>query len=74
MTRREFVDNHRHEFSGMVLDAAITKATGAPLAVFLRDMMKRVDERLGQMYDELIPPAKTTTLVPAVNGKETVKR
>lgn len=63
MTKKQFLDAHRHEFFGMVTDAAITKATGAPLAMFLRDLARKIDQRLDEIYDQL-----TLVPEPAHNG------
>jgi hypothetical protein len=57
MTRQEFVERFRHEISGMVLDA-IKPRDGAELAVFVRNIMRKVDAVVGQQYDALQPEAK----------------
>ena len=55
MSKADFIAEHRHEFFGMVTDAAVTQARGAPLSIFLRDLSRKIDERLGEIYDELKP-------------------
>ncbi len=64
MTKQQFVDEHRHELFGMVTDAAVTQARGAPLSIFLRELAKKIDRRLEMIYDELTKPPP-----PGANGK-----
>jgi hypothetical protein len=61
-TREQFIDLHRYEFGGMILDAVTTKLTGAPLALFLQQISAKIDARLGKAYDDLMKQ-------PVGNGK-----
>ncbi|MGD9712862.1 MAG: hypothetical protein AB7V46_12435 [Thermomicrobiales bacterium] len=57
MTKTEFIDRWKHELAGMVLDAMLHRH-GAEAAIFARNSMRKIDERLGQMFDQLNPPAE----------------
>lgn len=52
MTKTEVVEAHRHEIAGYVMDAVTCGLTGAPLAMLLREMMKKIDQRIGKIYDD----------------------
>ncbi len=53
MTRQEFIDTHRHEISGAVLDVLFRKAEGGELSLLVRQLLTRIDRSLGTAYDEL---------------------
>jgi DNA-binding LytR/AlgR family response regulator len=53
VTRQEFIDKHKHEIAGFVMDAAVVQRSGAPLAQWLRKQMQAIDMKLALMYDEL---------------------
>ncbi len=53
MSRLEFVEQHRHEIVGWILDAVLDPQTGAALALQLRTLFKRVDAKLAGVYDQL---------------------
>jgi hypothetical protein len=57
MTKDAFVDAHRHEIGGWLLDAATSGRTGGQLAASVRLYMKKIDLRLSSMYDQLVPPS-----------------
>lgn len=69
MTKEEFVEEFRHEIGGMVLDAATAQRTGAELALSIRTVMRRIDAKLGQMYDALAPAPEQPKPGPQTNGK-----
>jgi hypothetical protein len=83
VTRSDFIERHRHELSGMVLDAATTQAKGAELSLLLRGLLRKVDLKLGAMYDSLaakaeappapVPPARQN-VVPPRNGAHLTER
>lgn len=54
--RLAFVNRHKHQIVGLVMDAMVNPRAGSILANWTREMMKRVDDDLGKLYDELIPP------------------
>lgn len=62
MTREQFIEKWRHEFGGMILDAATAQRTGADLSVALRQVMRKIDSILGIQWDALQPKP------PALNG------
>ena len=56
--RREFIEKHRHELAGLVLDGATFNRTGGELALWCRNIMYRTDAKLALFFDELIPAPK----------------
>ncbi len=58
MTKDEFIEYHRHELGGWLLDAATAQRTGSELALSIRFAMKRIDARLSLMFDQLQPKAE----------------
>jgi hypothetical protein len=56
MTKEQFIERWRHEWGGMVVDAATNQRTGADLAMALRCLMQKIDKHLGRMYDDLKSP------------------
>lgn len=72
MTRTEFVERHRHEIAGLVLDAATHGKHGSELAAWLRGVMRVIDTRLMQMHAELT--ATTEEVPPNANGKPVPRR
>ena len=72
MTRAEFVDAHKHEVCGIVMDALMGGSrNGGELALLIRSLMQRVDAKLARAYDDLITnePAKPAAQPP--QGKRT---
>lgn len=55
--RLAFIEKYRHELTGMICDAATVARSGVPLSMFLRTSMQKVDQRLGEMFNELRPEA-----------------
>ncbi len=53
MTRQDFIDAHRHEISGAVLDILFRKAEGGELSLLVRQLLTKIDRTLGNAYDEL---------------------
>lgn len=51
--RLAFVEKYRHELTGLICDAATVARSGVPLSIFLRGAMQRVDQKLGEMFNEL---------------------
>lgn len=58
LTREEFIEKWRHEVGGMILDGATLQATGAELGLFVRNILRKVDQRLGQMHHDLTADIK----------------
>jgi hypothetical protein len=58
MTRIEFINEFKHELAGLMLEGAMEQRKAGDLGFWARTVMKRVDERLGQMYDAMLknPP------------------
>ena len=52
MTRDQFVEKWRHEVGGMILDA-VTPREGAHAAMFVRQILKKVDAKLAEMHGDL---------------------
>ena len=71
MTKAEFVELHRHEIAGWILDALTHHRSGAELAICVRGIMRKIDERLGTMYLQLVPldPLVKEAPKPEANGK-----
>lgn len=69
MTRDEFLERHRHELAGLVLDAAVGERRGADLAIFLRNAMKRTDALLGAVWADL-DAERTRLSLTKENGSE----
>ena len=75
MTRTEFVELHRHQIAGLVLDAATHGKTGGELSVWLRGVMAKIDAQLGRAWDSLHSAANNGHDKPAAaNGKPEVPR
>jgi len=52
-TREQIIERYRHEFGGMIADVVSTDKRGAELARRLSLNFARIDQLIGQMYDEL---------------------
>jgi hypothetical protein len=72
-TRAEFIERWRHELAGAVLDGATTARTGADLALFARQILRKVDAQLNQMYLDLTnePAGTNGTVGPPVRPRQT---
>ena len=57
MTRIEFVERWKHQFAGIVLEAALTAANGEQRSIFLRSVFAKIERHLAQIHDELSAPA-----------------
>lgn len=55
MTQDDFVEKHRHELAGLMLDAMLEHRTGSAGALWLRVMMKKLDTRLVAIYQDMHP-------------------
>ncbi len=55
MTRSEFVEKHRHEWEGWVLDAAMSDRSGTALSLWIKRLQSRIVRDLEAAYDELCP-------------------
>jgi hypothetical protein len=53
ISKEAFIEQWRHELGGMILDGATANLTGAAMALWARNILKRVDLKLSQMYDAL---------------------
>ncbi len=67
-TETEFLEEHRHEFGGYVLDALQIGVSGPALALFLRNILKKIDARLVTIYRADINPPTVPTKAPMTNG------
>ncbi len=54
MTREEVILKHRHELGGLVMDALVG-GQGAELSLRIRQIMVKVDQLIGRVYDEAQP-------------------
>lgn len=52
--RRAFVDKHKHELAGLILDGTVQR-TGGEYAFWCRGVIIRVDQKLGQIFDDMFP-------------------
>jgi hypothetical protein len=59
MTKEKFIEAHRHEIAGWVMDAYTSGRTGAEAACAMRNTMKLIDARLAAMYGQLQPKEGT---------------
>lgn len=55
MSKIQFINRHKHEFSGYVFDALSTNARGALLSETMRLIMNKIDTELGKCWEELQP-------------------
>lgn len=54
--RQKFIDSYKHELAGFVFEAMTHHdRSGGMLALWTREIMRRIDKRIGQMFDELAP-------------------
>ena len=53
MSQTEFIEKFRHELGGMMLDAATAGLSGAPFAHFMRNVFKKVDSKLLEMWNAM---------------------
>lgn len=60
MTRKEFIEKHKHKLAGFVVDAAVQQRSGGELALWLRGKMMEIDRDIGLMFDDLQPPQPPT--------------
>jgi hypothetical protein len=68
VTKDEFIDKFRHELGGMVMDA-MTPRDGAHAAAFVRQILRKVDNKLIEMYGALAQPVAVKA--PSANGNKT---
>lgn len=52
MTRNEFVEKHRHELCGLIVDAAVHCRRDIELSLWLRTAMVEIDKRLAAIFDD----------------------
>lgn len=78
MNRDDFIAHFRHEFMGIMLEAARNKEDGGRLGIMLDMWIKKIELRLGQAWDRLQPPKPSDAKPPqpANNGhkQEAAKR
>lgn len=55
MTRDQFVAEQKHALIGLVVDAMLTRRSGAELSLFLQSVTARAEEILGRVYDAAQP-------------------
>lgn len=53
MTRQEFIELHRHQIGGLVLDAATAGRHGAELSQWLKLAMRKIDEMLSRAWADV---------------------
>ena len=54
MTQADFLDKWRHEIGGMVMDAMAPR-DGAHAALFVRQILKKVDAKLIEIWTAMNP-------------------
>lgn len=58
MTKEQFQDRWRYHLAGIVLDATACR-TSEERALFLRNVLAKIDSNLGSMYDQMQPKQET---------------
>lgn len=53
MSRDEWMKKHQHEICGLIFEALIGRPEGSQLSLFMRMVFLKINERMGQMYDDL---------------------
>ena len=61
MTRQQFIEKHRDQFAGLLLDSMTTQRAGADGMVWLRRASQKIDAILTIAYDDLAPKEKPIT-------------
>lgn len=64
MTKRQYLDAHRHKLAGLVLEAHMHPRSGAELSVTLRGLFARVDAILAEAWDDAHPADPAATDAP----------
>lgn len=64
MTRDEFIEAALHELRGHVMEAVLYDRKGAVLSLWLKGVTGKLTTRLGELYDELIPPNRPEPIAP----------
>lgn len=67
-TTEQLLDEHRHEFAGMVVDAMTRGSRDAEASLMLRGLMQKIDRRLKALIEESRREAKTEQPRPLANG------
>lgn len=52
MTKKQYIESHRHQLAGLVLEAQMHPRTGAELSVSLRGLFARIDAILAEAWDD----------------------
>ena len=52
-SKEAFADQWQHEIDGWILDAAMGERTGAILSLFLKNMRKKIRQKLFAIHEEL---------------------
>ena len=73
VTKREFIDEHKHIFSGFVLDVGFSRDNGAEVSIKVRLILTKIDQRLGDIYDQLtkVPKPESNGAAKRVEGVKT---
>lgn len=64
LTRDEVIDRFRHEFFGWIADAFLQDRRGGELSLCLRAASAKIDAKIGEMYDSIVPPEKQPESLP----------
>jgi hypothetical protein len=64
VTEKEFIDAHEHEMMGWIYDANTMGLDGALRSTRLRELMRKVRQRLALMYQQLRPAPVNGPLTP----------
>ena len=67
-SREEFIRLHEHEFKGYVLDAVTSRRSGGDLALWLEQISRKIEARLGKAYDDLLKPEVNDGRIPATDS------
>lgn len=74
ISRQAFIDAHKHELSGVLLEALMNRERqGGELALWVRLMMMKLDAKLGAIYDQLAPKTADPVGPVATNGSAKAK-
>lgn len=52
MTREQFAEKWKHEWGGMLLDAATRRLAGPELSLWMQTLMAKVEANVSRMYDD----------------------
>lgn len=59
MSRDEWIKKHQHELCGLIFEALVNRPEGSQLSLFMKMIFVKVNDRMGQMYEDLKPLLQT---------------